>query len=61
MTKTMDSGKYHTIPLVTGWFFIQVKKVGELEKSRGEIGDCVNIHDNISPALDIKSPVPPAP
>ena len=57
----MDSGKYQTIPLVTGWFFIQVKKVGELEKSRGEIGDCVNIHDNISPALDIKSPVPPAP
>ena len=37
------------------------KKVGELEKSRGEMGDCVNIDDNISSALDIKSPVPPAP
>jgi len=55
----MDSGKHQTIPLVMGWFYIRVKKVSELEESRGEMGDCVNIHDNISSALDIESPVPP--
>ena len=61
MTKTMDSGKHQAIPLVMRWFCSRVKKVSELEKSRGEMGDCVNIHDNISSALDIKNPVPPAP
>ena len=30
-------------------------------KNRGEMGDCVNIHDNISSALDIKSLVPSTP
>jgi len=47
--------------MVMRWFCIRVKKVSELGKSRSEIGDCVNIHDNISSALDIESPVPPAP